>query len=83
MHSSASNSAAERAIRSVADGLRVLKISIECAYGKFFEADHVIGAWALRHAAFLDGRFQQKASGQTAFQIAYGHRYGGVLVPFG
>ena len=83
LHSSASNGAAERAIRSVDDEARTLRYDVEDRYGIKLTPDSVLWPWVVRHAAFLTARFAKRGSGTTSYQGAYGHSYTGELCPFG
>ena len=66
-HSSASNGLAERAVRSISEQVRVMKLAVEAQYGARLKADHVLWKWLVRHAGFTAARFAQKASGSSAF----------------
>ncbi len=74
--SHASNGGAEMAVQRIAAQTRALRLRINMRYdGYDFRADHRLTAWAIRHAAWLETRFQPKSDGHSAFYRARGVEY--------
>ena len=66
---------AERAIRSVEDQVRVLRLDIEARYGISLNANMSLWPWIARHAGWLLTRCKIKGNGCAPYQDAYGTEY--------
>ena len=75
-HDHAANPA-ERAIRSVEDQVRVLRLDVEARYGIQVSANMSLWPWIARHAGWLLTRCKIKGNGCTPYQDAYGTKYSG------
>ena len=71
---------AERAIRSVEDQVRVLRLDIESRYGISLNANMSLLPWVARHAGWLLTRCKIKGNGCTPYQDAYGTKYSGEML---
>ena len=78
-HDHAANPA-ERAIRSVEDQVRVLRLDIESRYGISLNANMSLWPWIARHAGWLLTRCKIKGNGCTPYQDAYGTKYSGEML---
>ena len=78
-HDHAANPA-ERAIRSVKDQVRVLRLDVEARYGIQLNADMSLWPWIARHAGWLLTRCKIKGNGCTPYQDAYGTKYSGEMM---
>ena len=71
---------AERAIRSVEDQVRVLRLDIEGRYGISLNANMSLWPCIARHAGWLLTRCKIKGNGCTPYQDAYGTKYSGEML---
>ena len=78
-HDHAANPA-ERAIRSVEDQVRVLRLDVEGRYGIQLSANMSLWPWIARHAGWLLTRCKIKGDGCTPNQEAYGTKYSGEML---
>ena len=78
-HDHAANPA-ERAIRSVEDQVRVLRLDVEARYGIQVSANMSLWPWIARHAGWLLTRCKIKGNGCTPYQDAYGTKYSGEMM---
>ena len=78
-HDHAANPA-ERAIRSVKDQVRVLRLDVEARYGISLNANMSLWPWIARHAGWLLTRCKIKGKGGTPYQDAYGTKYSGEML---
>ena len=78
-HDHAANPA-ERAIRSVEDQVRVLRLDVEARYGIQLNANMSLWPWIARHAGWLLTRCKIKGNGCTPYQDAYGTKYSGEMM---
>ena len=81
-HDSQANPA-ERAIRTLEEQVKVLRLDFEKRAGTELLADSCLWPWLLRHAGWLDARFRAKTNGATPYQDAYDSTYTSELLPFG
>ena len=77
-HDHAANPA-ERAIRSVEDQVRVLRLDVEARYGIQVSANMSLWPWIARHAGWLLTRCKIKGNVCTPYQDAYGTKYSGEM----
>ena len=74
----------ERQIQTMKHQAMALVMHVEEAIGMTLEETHVLRAWALVHSCFLLNRFHDhRALRGTPFEIVYGKKYDGKLMPFG
>ncbi len=72
------------AVQRVAAQARALRLHINMRYNGYdFKADHRLTAWAIRHAAWLETRFQPKGDGHSAFYRTRGVEYKSPIYEFG
>ena len=57
LYISASRRMAERVVRIMGDGVRVLALQVEGSYGRMLPAGHHLWPWLARHAGFVGTRF--------------------------
>ena len=81
--SHASNGQVEKGIEAVRRSGLTLRSFLEDRIKATVEGHCHIYAWINRHAAFLHNRFAMGAKGAPAFEILFGRRYRGKLLPFG
>ena len=81
--SHASNGQVEKGIDTVRRSGLTLRSFLEDRIKATVEGHCHIYAWINRHAAFLHNRFAMGAKGAPAFEILFGRRYRGKLLPFG
>ena len=70
----------ERAIRSVEDQVRVLRLDVEGRYGISLNANMSLWPWIARHAGWLLTRCKIKGNGCAPYQDAYGTKYSGDML---
>ena len=76
-------SPAERAIRTLEEQVKVLRLDFEKRAGTELLANSCLWPWLIRHAGLLDARFRMKRNGATPYQDAYDSTYSSELIPFG
>ena len=81
-HDSQSNGRVERAVRSIEEQTRVLKLDVENRIGGRISVHDAIFIWLLRHATMLLNFRQPSADGKTAYQRLRGRSYQGELMRF-
>ena len=74
---------AERAIRTLEEQIKVLRLDFEKRNGTELLAKSCLWPWLIRHAGWLDARFRVKRNGATPCQDAYDSTYSSELLPFG
>ena len=80
---SRANGTAERAVRSVEEQVRVLKIAFECNTGEELSQHHPGMAWLVEHAADTLNKGVVGKDGRTAFERAKMRAYHGEMYEFG
>ncbi|CAE7041145.1 unnamed protein product [Symbiodinium sp. CCMP2592] len=81
--SHASNGRVEKAIDTIRRSGLTLRCHLEGRIKAKIEGHNHIFAWVNRHAAFLHNRFANGGRGSPPFEIMFGRRYRGKLLPFG
>ena len=79
---SQANGAAERAVRSVEEIVRVHKLALEKKVGKLLPVGLPIFAWLVEFCVDVLNKVQKGPDGKTAFERVRGRRYGGELLAF-
>ena len=80
-HDSRANPA-ERAIRTLEEQVKVLRMDFEKRTGTELLANSGLWPWLIRHAGWLDARFRMKTNGATPHQDACDSTYSSDLLPF-
>ena len=80
---SRSNGAAERAVQSVGEQIRVLRKALESRMGYRLPGSHPALAWMVEHAADLLSKFLVGIDGKTAYERLKGKKYDQELAEFG
>ena len=80
--SSQSNGRAERAVQTVEDQLRTLKLALEARLNRRLPATHAVFRWLVEHVASLINKFKAHEDGQTAYQAMHGRRASDKVVEF-
>ena len=80
---SQSNGVAERAVQSLGDHVRVLRLALANRVGVKFGAKHPVTSWLVAHAADLISKFQVGKDGKTSYERARGKPFTKELVEFG
>ena len=74
----------ERQIQTMKHQASALVLHVEDALGTTLEDTHVLRAWTLIHSCFLLNRFHEhRALKATPYEICFGKKYDGKLMPFG
>ena len=81
--SHASNGRVEKAVDTIRRNALTLKAFLESRIKGSLEGHLHVYSWFARHAAFLYNRYAVNAKGATAYELLYGRKYKGILVPFG
>ena len=81
--SHASNGQVEKAIDTIRRGSLTLRSYLEDKIRAKVSGHHHIFAWLGRHASFLYNRFSTGGRGAPPFEIMFGRRFKGRLLPFG
>ena len=77
------NGFVERAVRSVEEITRVLKIDLEKRMGEQLPVDTIVFSWLIEHATDCWNKLNVGADGKTSFERCKGKRYNGEMLPFG
>jgi hypothetical protein len=77
------NGVAERAVQSVEEMVRVLKLALEGRVKSKVSVTHKVFPWLVEHAADILTKFVVGRDGRTAFERARGHKYTGEMLEFG
>ena len=73
-----------RQIQTMKHQATALVLQVEDAFGITLEDTRVLRAWALIHSCFLLNRFHEhRALKATPYEIGFGKKYEGRLMPFG
>ena len=83
MGDSRSNGAAERAVQSVGEQIRVLRKALESRVGYRLPGSHPALAWMVEHASDLLYKFLAGSDGKTAHERLKGKKYDQELAEFG
>ena len=78
-----SNGMVEKMVQTVRNGGRTLRCFVEERCKIKLEGHHHIYSWAMRHASFLQNRFAKPVRGAPAYELVFGRRFKGVILPFG
>ena len=81
--SHASNGQVEKAIDTIRRGGLTLRSFLEDRIKAKLEGHCHVFAWINRHAAFLHNRYACGSRGAPPYEIMFGRRYRGKLLPFG
>ena len=76
-----SNGQVEKGLDTVRRNALTLRAFAEDRVRGKIEGHHHVYPWFMRHAAFLYNRFAVGARGATPYEILYGRKYKGALVP--
>ena len=80
---SQSNGLVERAVRSVKDQVRTLRLALQKRVGCRIPVDHPIMTWMVKHAGELISKYQLNRDGQTAYFKVYGKPCKDVIAEIG
>ena len=80
---SQANGLVERAVRSVKDQVRTLRLALQKRLGCCIPAGHPIMTWMVKHAGELISKYQLNRDGQTAYYKVFGKPCKDVIVEFG
>ena len=80
---SQSMGAVESAVRWWRGKFRTLRYATQLHYRVHLGPDHVLWAWIVRHAGWLNFVYRVRANGLTAYHAVHGHAYGSEIVAFG
>ena len=80
---SASNGRAERAVQSIEDMVRTLKIALESRITARIPSIHPILKWTVEHSATVLNRYRVNESGKTPYEEIHGQRSTMKIVEFG
>ena len=69
---SQSNGLVERAVRSIKDQVRTLRLALQKRVGCRIPVDHPIMTWMVKHAGELISKYQLNRDGQTAYYNVFG-----------
>ena len=69
---SPSNGMAERAVQTLVDHVRTLKLAFESKIGRRLPAEHPLMAWLVEHASFLLNKYSPGTDGHTAYGRLHG-----------
>ena len=64
---SQSNGAIERAIQSIEDQLRTLKLALESRIGKRIPMSHPVMTWLVQHSTIVPARYLEDSEGVTGY----------------
>ena len=73
----------ERAIRTLEEQVKVMRLDFETRTGTELSADTRLWLWLICHAGWVDSRLTMKTNGATPYQDAYDSPYNSELLPFG
>ena len=76
------NGLAERAVQSVEEMVRVLKLALESRIGKQLQVSHLLFTWLVEHAVDILNKFVVGRDGKSAFERLKGKKYHGMMVEF-
>ena len=77
------NGFAERAVQSIEEMVRVVKIAFEARTKELLKVDHKIFSWMVQHAADLLNKFVVGVDGRTAYHRVRGRPFHGEMYEFG
>ena len=80
---SRANGAAERAVRSIAEQVRVVRASLEDKLGAKLPGTHAVTCWLVEHCADLLNKYQCGEDGRTAYHRLRGKPWAHEIVAFG
>ena len=80
---SKANGAAERAVQSVGEQVRVLRSALQRRIGAVFKTNHPVIAWLVEYAADLLSKFLVGDDGKTAYERLKGKPFQKELAEFG
>ena len=78
-----SNGMVEKTVQTVRNGGRTLRAYLEDRCRVKVEGHNHIFSWAMRRAGFIHNRFSRAVRGAPPYEIVFGRRFKGVLLPFG
>ena len=80
---SQANGAAERAVQSVSEQIRVIRLGLERRLGVRVPGAHPVTTWIVEHASDLLNKFLKGDDGKTPYQRLRGKTFNGTTVEFG
>lgn len=80
---SQSTGVAERAVRAVAEQVRVLRHALESRLGLKLNSMHPVLCWLVEHAADLLTKYQVSSDGKTGYERWKGKKYNREMIEFG
>jgi hypothetical protein len=80
--SHSSNGGVERLIGKVDAMARTFREHVQVNYKFTLPDDHILLPWIIRHAGWIDARYQVHKDGRTAFQRLKNVAYASIVVPF-
>ena len=78
-----SNGMVEKTVQTVRNGGRTLRAYLEDRCRVKVEGHNHIFSWAMRHSGFIHNRFSRAVRGAPPYEIVFGRRFKGILLPFG
>ena len=80
---SQANGFAERAVRSIEEIVRTLKLDLESRLAQRIPIEHPAVAWLIEHGADVLNKTQVGQDGRTPYERLKGKKYGGSFLEFG
>ena len=80
---SQANGAAERAVQSVSEQVRVVRLGLEQRLGVQVPGAHPLTTWIVEHASDMLNKFMKGDDGKTPYQRLRGKTFQGTTVEFG
>ena len=81
-YSHGSNGSVEKGNQILEGMCRTLRLQVECEYGVPISTEHILFPWLVRHAAWLQTRFQPRKDHKSSFGKVKGVEYRSMLIPF-